>query len=73
MEYCPYCGRNDVPEHHKYPDRCLECGKDYHKYKSYQSQQRKSPTAKRQVLLDRIIEDYKLRKQAGLKVPKDIE
>lgn len=72
MELCRFCGRKDMIAHKKYTDRCVDCGKDYARYKSYQSLQRSKPTMKRQILLDRIIEDYKLRKQAGLKVPRDI-
>lgn len=70
--HCSFCGRDDVTPHKKYSDRCVDCGKTYAQYTSYKSLQKTKPTLKRQVLLDRIIEDYKIAKKAGLKVPRDI-
>lgn len=70
---CQFCGAQNCIAHKKYTDRCEECGYRYHRYASYKSQQRKKPTLKRQVLIDRIVEEYKVFKQLGFKVPRDIE
>lgn len=73
LNHCAFCGRYDIAAHKKYTDRCVDCGKTYTKYSNYKSLQKSKPTMKRQALLDRIIEDYKIAKRAGLNVPRDIE
>ena len=70
---CKFCGARETEVHQKYTDRCLDCGRTYGQYKNYQSLQRSKPTASRQALLDQLTFDYKVRKQAGYKVPRDIE
>lgn len=70
---CSFCGMHNVKCHKKYTDRCEECGKRYTKYANYKSMQKSSPTTKRAKLLEGIIQDYKILKQAGYKVPRDIK
>lgn len=69
---CEFCGYLNCIAHKKYVDRCEECGKRYARYSSYKSLQRSDPTAKRQRLLDKIIDEYKDLRFSGHKVPRDI-
>jgi transposase-like protein len=69
---CPFCGLPNCIAHKKYTDRCEECGKRYTKYSNYKSLQRSNPTFKRQLLLDKIIDEYKDLKHSGYRVPRDI-
>lgn len=73
LERCPYCGLMYCVAHKKYVDRCEECGKRYHKYTSYKSQQKKRPSFKREHRLEELRYDYMQLKQAGFKVPRDFE
>ena len=73
IAYCPYCGKVNCIAHSKYVDRCEECGKRYHKYASYKSQQKNNPNWKRERKLEEIRLEYKDLKRLGFKVPKDIE
>lgn len=70
---CEYCGRFNVIAHKRYTNMCEDCGKRYHKYSSYKSQQRTNPTTKRDILLADLVEEYKALKARGYKVPKDIK
>lgn len=70
---CEFCGVSNCLAHKKYTDRCEECGKRYTRYSNYKSLQRSNPTSARQVLLDRLVDDYRIFKQAGYKVPRDIQ
>ena len=72
LTVCRFCGVSNCLAHKKYTDRCDECGRRYTKYSNYKSLQRSNPTSARQVLLDRLIDDYKVLKQAGYRVPRDI-
>lgn len=69
---CRYCGKVNCIAHAKYVDRCEECGKRYHKYTSYKSQQKTRPNWKREQKLEEIRLEYKELKALGYKVPKDI-
>ena len=69
---CPYCGKVNCIAHSKYVDRCEECGKRYHKYTCYKSQQKKNPNWKRAHKLEEIRLEYLELKRRGYKVPKDI-
>lgn len=73
LTVCSFCGVANCLSHKKYHDRCEECGRWYTKYSNYKSLQRSNPTSARQVLLDRLVDDYKILKQAGYKVPRDIQ
>lgn len=73
LEKCEYCGLKNCVAHKKYVDRCEHCGKRYHKYTSYKSQQKSKPNFKREHKLEEIRYDYQQLKRAGYKVPKDIE
>lgn len=69
---CEYCGMNNVAESHKYPGRCVDCGKRYNRYSTYKAQQNRSFSFSRQALIDDIIFEYQCLRQNGCKVPRDI-
>ncbi len=73
LKRCAFCGRRGVEAHKKYRDRCEDCGKLYVRYQSYKSQQKREYSAKRQAQLEKIITEYQDRKDAGYKVPHDIQ
>ena len=73
LERCEYCGLRNCQAHKKYADRCEECGKRYHRYTSYKSQQKSKPNWKREHKLEEIRLEYKDLKEQGYKVPRDIE
>jgi len=58
--------------HHKYTDRCVDCGKRYTKYSNYKSLQKTDFRFKRQKKLEEIMEEYMDLKQKGYKVPRDL-
>lgn len=70
---CPFCGCQDCIAHKKYTDRCEECGKRYTKYSSYKSLQNKQFTVKRARLLEKIVAEYLDLRDAGYKVPRDLQ
>lgn len=70
---CQFCGRINCLAHKKYTDRCEECGKRYTKYSSYKSLQNKCFTTKRARLLEKIISEYIDLRNAGYKVPRDLQ
>lgn len=72
MEYCSFCGATHVQPHHKYQDRCVDCGKRYARYSNYKSTQKSNPTPARAEHLAQIIIEYQNLKKAGYKVPRDI-
>lgn len=72
IAHCPCCGMNFVDRHSKYADRCVDCGKRFSRYANYKYRARQGDT-KAERLLDQIVLDYKILKQAGYKVPKDIK
>jgi len=74
MEKCPYCGCKAVPQHHKYPDMCLECGKRYSAYMNRRSMRKKGtlPEAGYRAHYKVLMEYDKLHK-AGFKVPKSLD
>lgn len=73
LEKCLYCGTRNAVAHKKYTDRCEDCGKRYHRYTSYKSQQKSKPSWKREAKLEEIRLEYKELKERGCKVPNDIE
>lgn len=70
---CEFCGLTDCTPHKKYTDRCDECGRRYTKYSSYKSQQRVKFSAKRAKLLAHIEAEYIDLRNAGHKVPRDLQ
>lgn len=70
---CEYCGTPNCIAHKKYVDRCEDCGKRYHRYMSYKSQQKSNPNWKREHKLEEIRLEYKELKRLGCKVPRDID
>ena len=70
---CPFCGMTNCEAHKKYSDRCVDCGKRYTKYSNYKSLQKSDFKFKRQAKLEEIIRDYQILKQAGYKVPRDLQ
>ena len=70
---CEFCGRVDCIAHKKYTDRCEECGKRYAKYSSYRSLQRKEYSGKRAALLVKLEAEYIDLRNAGYKVPRDLQ
>lgn len=69
---CLFCGRLNCEAHHKYTDRCVDCGKRYTKYSNYKSLQKTDFRFKRQKKLEEIMEEYMDLKQKGYKVPRDL-
>jgi len=72
VPYCPFCGATNAIGSKKYPDRCEDCGKRYHRYTSYKSQQKRSYNAKREQAIQDLVDFYYAKKRQGYKVPKDI-
>ena len=68
---CPCCGMRCVEAHSKYTDRCVECGRRYSRFANYKWKA-KQGNDKAQRALDEVILEYRMLKQAGYKVPKDI-
>lgn len=73
LQKCEYCGSVDCNAHKKYVDRCEECGKRYTKYSSYKSLQKKSFNAKRAKLITKLETEYIDLRNAGYKVPRDLQ
>ena len=70
---CEFCGLQNCIAHKKYVDRCEKCGKRYAKYSSYKSQQKTHFTTARAKLITKIEAEYIDLRNAGYKVPKDLQ
>ena len=73
LHRCDYCGRENCLSHKKYYDRCVECGNRYSKYTSYKSQQRTKYSGSRAALLSKLEAEYIDLRDAGHKVPRDMQ
>lgn len=73
LQKCNFCGKANCEAHKKYQDRCDECGRRYTRYATYSSLQRKSFSAKRAKLLSKIEAEYIDLRNAGYKVPRDLQ
>lgn len=70
---CSYCGKANCITHKKYVDRCEDCGKRYHRYMSYKSQQKVKYNWKREAKLEEIRGEYAELRERGYKVPREFE
>lgn len=70
---CAYCGISCAQAHTKYDDRCVDCGRRYQMYKSYKSILKKKMSFKRLRKFEQLRQDYLILRQAGFKVPHDVD
>ena len=69
---CEYCGRLNCTAHRKYTDRCEECGRRYARFMDYKSRLRNKYTNRGQIMLDKVVDEYKILLRKGYKVPRQI-
>lgn len=70
LEVCPYCGATDTLSHHKYTERCIECGKLFNLYSVRRNKRCKGTmTEKVADAHMALLVDMQSRRDKGYKVP----
>lgn len=70
LEVCPYCGATDTLSHHKYTERCIECGKAFNLYSVRRNKRCKGGLTKKTAEAHMaLLVDMQRRRNAGYKVP----
>ena len=74
LEQCPYCGRVDLLSHHKYTDRCIDCGNTYNLYAVRRNARCKERLTRKSTRAHlELLESYVARRAAGLRVPNTLD
>lgn len=80
MPRCPGCGCNNVLSSSVVKGLCIECGSLRNRYYTYMSQIKKYNNTHVRIAsdykyehLEEIVEDYNVRKKAGLSVPENLD